>query len=470
MSQASVRQPAVAGPDAMDPGPLVIEYTLEALNHEGYINAKVTDQIPTLENIAGDGASLRLWDRERLLATDPEGGEVGESQLGKGEPDHVHPTLQREQWIGIDERDWQAILPSIELASRFLDDPHITPFFHGLDNATELKDPLLKAAYGDLKFHRFDSDNGVVSTDAGFTNALFAMMSMRDQVQLRFADEGRGHASTSWKPGFQVADMSFHQDFLSILRQEAGYNPQRWSRSWAPGTHEPSARFRTRVLLATTIVHELAHCAWFIKCKGKKDLPEPYLRDRPVNELGWELENLIWTGIIEASGRGVHVSAPYGLHIERFPGRWFGDDPDRYLYIRGAPEDWGVTWATQYPVSMDWCRSLFTKEYWEKVSRYGFIQVRPRRLKGVRLQVTSYPRPEVGDDTMSPKSRTLLKYREDRRIKAMKAGVKADDIDSSDEEDVDAQSIVVRGKHKKELEEELRKQREEDGDTEMPDA
>ncbi|CAD0013725.1 unnamed protein product [Aureobasidium pullulans] len=334
MSQPSVRQPAVAGPDAMDPSQLVIEYTLEALNHEGYINANVTDQIPTLENIAGDGASLRLWDRERLLATDPEGGEVGESQLGKGEPDHIHPTLQREQWIGIDERDWQAILPSIELASRFLDDPHIAPFFHGLDNATELKDPLLKAAYGDLKFHRFDSDNSVMSTDAGFTNALFAMMSMRDQVQLRFADEGRGHASTSW----------------------------------------------------------------------------------------------------------------------------------------GAPEDWGVTWATQYPVSMDWCRNLFTKEYWEKVSRYGFIQVRPRRLKGVRLQVTSDPRPEVGDDTMSPKSRTLLKYREDRRIKAMKAGVKADDIDSSDEEDVDAQIIVVRGKHKKELEEELRKQREEDGHTEMPDA
>ena len=264
--------------------------------------------------------------------------------------------------------------------------------------------------------------------------------------------------------------MSFHQDFLFILRQEAGYNPQRWSRSWAPGTHEPSARFRTRVLLAITIVHELAHCAWFIKCKGKKDLPEPYLRDRPVNELGWELENFIWTGIIEASGRGVHVSAPYGLHIERFPGRWFGDDPDRYLYIRGAPEDWGVTWATQYPVSMDWCRNLFTKEYWEKVSRYGFIQVRPRRLKGVRLQVTSDPRPGVGDDTMSPKSRALLKYRDDRRIRAMKAGVKADDIDSSDEEDVDAQIIVVRGKHKKELEEELRKQREEDGDTEMPDA
>ena len=198
MSQPSVRQPAVAGPDAMDPGPLVIEYTLEALNHEGYINANVTDQIPTLENIAGDGASLRLWDRERLLATDPEGGEVGESQLGKGEPDHIHPTLQREQWIGIDERDWQAILPSIELASRFLDDPHITPFFHGLDHATELKDPLLKAAYGDLKFHRFDSDNSVMSTDAGITNALFAMMSMRDQVQLRFADEGETHAATGW--------------------------------------------------------------------------------------------------------------------------------------------------------------------------------------------------------------------------------------------------------------------------------
>lgn len=198
MFQPIVRKPAVAGPDVMYPSPLVIEYTLEALNHDEYINANVTDQIPTLENIAGDGASLRLWDREHLLPTNPEEGEVGEGQLYEGEPHHVHPTLQRDQWIGIDERDWQALLPSIELASRFLDDPHITPFFHGLDNATEQNDPLLKAAYGDLKFHRFDTDNSVMSTEAGITKALFAMMSMREQVQLRFADEGGDHATTSW--------------------------------------------------------------------------------------------------------------------------------------------------------------------------------------------------------------------------------------------------------------------------------
>lgn len=51
-----------------------------------------------------------------------------------GEPFHIHSCLQGSQWKDMDDdEDWEAILPSVELASRFLDDPAITPFFcwHG---------------------------------------------------------------------------------------------------------------------------------------------------------------------------------------------------------------------------------------------------------------------------------------------------------------------------------------------------
>ncbi|KAH0341868.1 hypothetical protein KCU81_g6043, partial [Aureobasidium melanogenum] len=124
-------RPSVAGPDAIDPGPIVSRYMLEDLNKEGYINYPVETTVTGLDLAFGYGAIIRQAEEQR-------------GHHHPGEPYHIHPCLQRSQWKAMnDDEDWEAILPSIELASRFLDDLAITPFFAGLagNNVRKLDDP-----------------------------------------------------------------------------------------------------------------------------------------------------------------------------------------------------------------------------------------------------------------------------------------------------------------------------------------
>lgn len=266
--------------------------------------------------------------------------------------------------------------------------------------------------------------------------------------------------------------VSLNTDYLRILREDPGYGAQTWSQPWSPGTDEESARLRTRLLLAITMIHEIAHCAWKIRSsnRGIIELAEPYLRDRPINELGYELENMIFAGWIRPSGNKEHISAPYGLNIVRYPGPDDAhlEDKDLQLFPRGRPHDWSIIWCTEYPVHMNLCKKLFTREFWdEEVSRYGFARCRPERKKGVRL----YPKKKnVETDPLakglSPKSLALHRLRKDYRGQKISAALKADDVDKSDTEDEGSDGFVVRGrsKHMKDP------RKDQDGDVQMADV
>jgi hypothetical protein len=180
--------PPIPGPDAITLGTMATKYTLRALDNEGYINIP-TSIFPTtgiLANAYGHGTILRYAD-----------GAKGHQD--PSEPFHIHPCLQRSQWEDMDdEGDWDAILPSVELASRFLDDPCITPFFAGLARRKfeRLDDEVLKKRFGKT-FYRWDVDDGVLRDEERMEDVLFTMMAMREKVVLRF-DTLAHYAETDW--------------------------------------------------------------------------------------------------------------------------------------------------------------------------------------------------------------------------------------------------------------------------------
>jgi hypothetical protein len=257
----------------------------------------------------------------------------------------------------------------------------------------------------------------------------------------------------------EMCVITLNEDTLHILRGDADSGPRRWSQPWAPGTDEASARLRTRYTLAVTIVHEFAHALWAIGTHDE-DI-EPYLRDLPYNELGFELENMILAGTIHAIGDPAHVSAPYGLYIERYPGQWTSVTK----YPRGNdPRDWGVRWCTDYPIHMDFVKKMFTKEFWdEEVARYGFISCRPERKKGVRCYKPYTVEDDLLEEGLSRKSLALHRLKKAQRAKVIRDAVRADDVDTSDEGDEDDEGFVIRGSHKLELES-ARREAEEDED------
>lgn len=257
-----------------------------------------------------------------------------------------------------------------------------------------------------------------------------------------------------------------NENYRSILAEDPGFGAQRWSQPWVPGTDEAAARLRTRYLLAVTIVHEFAHCVW--KLNPLSANPEPYLWGRPVNELGYELENMIFAGQVESSGQTYHVSAPYGLCTMRFPSQI----PSSSGLPRGQPRDWGITWTTEYPIHMDHCKKMFTKKFWdEDVARYGFAACRPERKKGSRCYYPEAKETDPLEQGLSPKSLALHRIRKDTRAKKMKDAIKADDVDASEEEDEDADGFVIPGSHKAALEAARRAaEADEDSDVDMKDA
>jgi len=180
-------RPLRAGPDAIEFGNMVEQFTLPVLNNEGYINCTIEDTEGQLERAWGHGGGLRYGDAKK-------------GRLLPGDRFHIHPCLQRTRWEGIDDDvEWNAIRPSVELASRILDDPCITPFWAGLRSykVAGLWDPLLKALHKDWDFYEFDLDNTVMGDEEEKANVMFAMMAYRKRIVLRFG-KIKGHGVTEW--------------------------------------------------------------------------------------------------------------------------------------------------------------------------------------------------------------------------------------------------------------------------------
>ena len=172
--------------------------------------------------------------------------------------------------------------------------------------------------------------------------------------------------------------MEINEDFLDILsgRQQV----HDYSMSWEPGTDVESARLRTQVALAITIVHEFAHAIWF--CINKKYKVDPYLRGHFINELGFELEHMLFSGLIMPIGTPAVEAAPYGFKIDRFPEAGIRDDEETRVFSREPPSDSGWKTGWSHPVSMKWVSSLFTVDKWEEVARLGLSALKPQRRTG----------------------------------------------------------------------------------------
>ncbi|KAH0352343.1 hypothetical protein KCU83_g3958, partial [Aureobasidium melanogenum] len=418
---------SVAGPDAIPLGLMVSTYTLEDLNKEGYINYPVESTVTELDLAFGYGAILRQAEEQK-------------GHHRPGEPYHIHPCLQRSHWKNMNEdEDWEAILPSVELASRFLHDPGITPFFAGLadNNVRNLDDPIHQKTHN-REFAQWEFDNTVgKENNTAIENALFAMMAFRKWIVLGFEMLEDCHGLPGWSDAEQKCVIG-----LDI-----------------------------RFLLAAIIIREIAHCAWKIHAldTGTTELAEAYLRDRPTNELGYEVEKMVFSGLIRASGKKNHASASYGMIIAHYPGpNNADDDNDLEFYPRGLPRDWNQIWCTEYPVHMGLCKRMFTKNFWDgEVARYGLAACRPERKKGVRGYFKKIRKVDPSEAGLSPKSLALHHLTVDRRNQKIRAAVRADDINRSDTEDEEEDGFVIRGRHKRAVE---LAEGDEDGDVPMADA
>jgi len=167
-------------------------------------------------------------------------------------------------------------------------------------------------------------------------------------------------------------------------------------------TYEKKARLlRSHLSFAISIVHEICHALnWFSKewlpdtsARLASAVPnpiEPFYKDQRIAETGFAFEGVLLSGILEATGvlddRLTEVSmqplssAPYGMHIIRWPGRNINAPS------LGTAAEYGRKWSSIYPVTMKWMRDFFTESFWDKkVGSEGLKAFHPIRWHGIRL-------------------------------------------------------------------------------------
>ena len=129
-------------------------------------------------------------------------------------------------------------------------------------------------------------------------------------------------------------------------------------------TDNESRRLCFYFQLATTLVHEAAHCV-FRTVHGEHQRPEPYhgLRE-PESEMGSSWENFICMGKVQPLN-GLR-SAAKGIVW------WRWEDPQRHYNedILREPRFWGVYMA--------WIEALFQELTWRKVDRLGLKEIEMR--------------------------------------------------------------------------------------------
>ncbi|THV95625.1 hypothetical protein D6D27_03127, partial [Aureobasidium pullulans] len=165
------------------------------------------------------------------------------------------------------------------------------------------------------------------------------------------------------------------KEHINIICREV--SPVQDAIDWTPGSDEESARLRVKFNLATTMVHEVMHALW--RCRYFPHV-EPYYRDTRHAELGFQWEQLMYSGVIE--GLTTDRGFPYILSTYQWPEPEDEEDNREALM---SHKKWGSgNVPREYAVEMSFIQNFFTLDFWDEVDRYGSSNFFPLKRLGVR--------------------------------------------------------------------------------------
>ncbi|TIA32572.1 hypothetical protein D6C79_09177 [Aureobasidium pullulans] len=371
--------------------------SLQQLDKQGYINLP-SSKFP-----------IKFKDEFQDSADDHRTGPYYRRALRmQDEIELIHPIFDRSRWWRIDKNDYQLLVPSLMLASRILDEPHILPYIKGFltKPLTRVNDAATEKEAGQ-PLYTFQSEN----LNAWHSEETWrTLKSMKQNIIFRFLpfhkddvdDDTMGVTNDAPEdstivPGACKAIITFNKELLDVLQHKL--KASNISRRWKPGTDAKSAYLRTQLLFAITAVHEVLHAIWRVNnakysstdptiTSAYKQPFEPFWRDQRMNELGNAWEGQVFGGTFWPIGTPKSAAVPYGLFSLPFPGLT-RVPPDDTVIERGEPEEWGVNWSTMYPVEMEFVRSLFTHEKWREVQRYGIRRLRRTKKLGCRARLVN---------------------------------------------------------------------------------
>ena len=249
--------------------------------------------------------------------------EVSYKELDKSLQNSIHPLLMRGHWsdeVRYSNNVWNCLDPVLRLASRFISEDALMPFFYNLI----FKRETLPADYY-YPLESFTVGSSITSEQLQLTQSwLQDLGSGTNQISFEFFIETRTHMkrsgysetdlpeNTSGIEENEVSKVCLNQDYLEILHDHfSGIR-----------CLTPCQLLRVRLQMAIIIVHELAHSVYTLISPSPY---EPYFMDQQTSELGRAWECWVFGGIV--CSLGGYYDSRAGLLLADWPGIHMGVVP-----------------------------------------------------------------------------------------------------------------------------------------------
>ncbi|TIA15866.1 hypothetical protein D6C83_08313, partial [Aureobasidium pullulans] len=207
---------------------------------------------------------------------------------------HENNPLLRE--ISLNKLDDYGLKPVLQLATLLLESEHMIGYIVGmLDVPSHKKISItaktLKRLGGEVYWFERKHNPSQVERQKVWKD-LYELGNKIMWTEKDMTGDKQVHGYTTGDK--KSPEVVLDEEHINIICREV--SPVQDAIDWTPGSDEESARLRVKFNLATTMVHEVMHALW--RCRYFPHV-EPYYRDTRHAELGFQWEQLMYSGVIE---------------------------------------------------------------------------------------------------------------------------------------------------------------------------
>ncbi|THW94771.1 hypothetical protein D6D15_01926 [Aureobasidium pullulans] len=324
------------------------------------------------------------------------------SKVGKLHEFHrIHPIFRRDNWNSTDllcttttNEYWERLKPVLQLATLLLESEHMIGYIVGmLDVPSHKKISItakaLKRLGGEVYWFERKHNPSQVEIQKVWKD-LYELGNKIMWTEKDMTGDKQVHGYTTGDK--KSPEIVLDEEHINIICREV--SPVQDAIDWTPGSDEESARLRVKFNLATTMVHEVMHALW--RCRYFPHA-EPYYRDTRHAELGFQWEQLMYSGVIEGPTTnrgfpyvGFSSNDTYSQHADSLQilSTYQWPEPEDEEDNREAlmsHKKWGSgNVPREYAVEMSFIQNFFTLDFWDEVDRYGSSNFFPLKRLGVR--------------------------------------------------------------------------------------
>lgn len=211
----------------------------------------------------------------------------------------THPIFRQDNWTIYDLLSgtssnclFNKLKPVLQLATLLLEDENTVAYIFSMLDVDSHKEITLDGVEEELGEKVFSFKRRHNLSDRERQTVWRELYEL--SRNLRWTQDDRTHLHGCTRGGRGSIEISLNKRHIDEVCK--GASRIKDAIDWIPGSYEGSARLRVKFLLASTMVHEVMHALWRNKyCPNH----EPFQMDTVVAELGFQWEQLLFSGQID---------------------------------------------------------------------------------------------------------------------------------------------------------------------------